>query len=537
MLGIFCRQCPGMDKMGHRRPVFQLKMKYSAISLSTGLIILPGPHERPGDGGLPAKILALAGLKLLKKVEVSGRIWISLARNGNARSGSLFCGIGQNQLTRDPYILKRLLQDGYGIVLQIVQPSADGSRDSHMITLWGYRYSWQIISKESWLQIRMMQKNLSWRNKLITNWSTTLWISMTESGGFATGGNNGKSWQPMHCWHNLSMRNNPSAQSDDLKRKITFDNKLEEQFMTNQLPESHRFFSRAIESFLFKIIFYLQTLLETQTRDHDDRLLHVFRSGAVISRGLKYIRESEYCMKLLSQVYVLTMKENPEGEGIAAHIYQTHRLSFLISYAHHDISIADDVAVATAFFFKNTDELYGTYNLPDLTSKSDFRSPNYIDYDYLMFLVERWQFLQDTEAYERLKRYCLRSLQRQPFNEISTRHRFIGFYSLLPAPLKEIASDILLQHMYRSNYLISVMKNDPWRFIEQVCLYQATSHDVGIFRLLTAKLVHLVEKHYHNVRYAAVESIMDDTLALTQSLLLYFRCCEEQPHLSKTTPA
>lgn len=56
--------------------------------------------------------------------------------------GSLFRGIGQNQLKRDPYLLKKLLEQGYGIVLQIIRPQPDGSRDSHMITLWGFRYSW-----------------------------------------------------------------------------------------------------------------------------------------------------------------------------------------------------------------------------------------------------------------------------------------------------------------------------------------------------------------------------------------------------------
>lgn len=57
-------------------------------------------------------------------------------------AGSLFRGIGQNQLKREPYILRRLLEEGYGVALQIVRPEADGSQDSHMITLWGFRYGW-----------------------------------------------------------------------------------------------------------------------------------------------------------------------------------------------------------------------------------------------------------------------------------------------------------------------------------------------------------------------------------------------------------
>jgi len=57
------------------------------------------------------------------------------------RSGSLFRGVGQYQLKRNPYILSDMLKRGYGIVLQIVRPLPDNSRDSHMVTLWGFRHS------------------------------------------------------------------------------------------------------------------------------------------------------------------------------------------------------------------------------------------------------------------------------------------------------------------------------------------------------------------------------------------------------------
>lgn len=60
-----------------------------------------------------------------------------------APAGSLFRGIGQKQLKRDPYLLRHSLEEGYGVVLQIVRPKPNGSRDSHMITLWGFRYDSQ----------------------------------------------------------------------------------------------------------------------------------------------------------------------------------------------------------------------------------------------------------------------------------------------------------------------------------------------------------------------------------------------------------
>jgi hypothetical protein len=57
------------------------------------------------------------------------------------RQGSIFRGVGQNQLKRNPNLLYELPAQGYGVVLQIVRPLDDGGRDSHMITLWGLRRS------------------------------------------------------------------------------------------------------------------------------------------------------------------------------------------------------------------------------------------------------------------------------------------------------------------------------------------------------------------------------------------------------------
>lgn len=81
------------------------------------------------------------GARTIKK---GGSFWPEVTFPGKKwghPAGSIFCGIGQNQLKRDPYILKNLLEKGYGIVLQIIHPLPDGSRDSHMITLWGFRYT------------------------------------------------------------------------------------------------------------------------------------------------------------------------------------------------------------------------------------------------------------------------------------------------------------------------------------------------------------------------------------------------------------
>jgi hypothetical protein len=55
--------------------------------------------------------------------------------------GALFRGLGCKMIERDPLSLKGLLDDGYGVVVQIVCPRPDGGRQSHMISLWGYTHT------------------------------------------------------------------------------------------------------------------------------------------------------------------------------------------------------------------------------------------------------------------------------------------------------------------------------------------------------------------------------------------------------------
>ncbi len=55
--------------------------------------------------------------------------------------GALYRGIGRGHLRRNPYVLKEALDEGYGIAIQIVHPTSGKKRDSHVITLWGYRYT------------------------------------------------------------------------------------------------------------------------------------------------------------------------------------------------------------------------------------------------------------------------------------------------------------------------------------------------------------------------------------------------------------
>ena len=55
--------------------------------------------------------------------------------------GALYRGLGSKMIARKPLALKSLLDDGYGVAIQIVRPQENGRRDSHVVSLWGYTYN------------------------------------------------------------------------------------------------------------------------------------------------------------------------------------------------------------------------------------------------------------------------------------------------------------------------------------------------------------------------------------------------------------
>jgi hypothetical protein len=54
--------------------------------------------------------------------------------------GGLYRGLGSKMIQRNPLALKALLDEGYGVAIQVVRPRKGGGRASHMIALWGYTY-------------------------------------------------------------------------------------------------------------------------------------------------------------------------------------------------------------------------------------------------------------------------------------------------------------------------------------------------------------------------------------------------------------
>lgn len=262
-------------------------------------------------------------------------------------------------------------------------------------------------------------------------------------------------------------------------------------------------------------------LLEHQASGAQELTLPLLKCGTVLAHALRYVADPVPSYHLLSQLYTLIAPQGSATEEETIRESQIHHLRFLTAYSQCDPATASDVAIITKNFWKQTEQTECPNILPDCTRKQDSRIPNFLEYDYLMLLFELWWLADDAEAYDRLQRHSARSLQAQPYHKICGHHRWIGFLAILPPPFQEISEDILLQHIFRSNYLRSAMRNDPWRFLEQACLHQLTRPDTALFRCITALLVRQIEEYKHAARYAGTSLVIDDTLVLANTLLLY----------------
>ena len=298
----------------------------------------------------------------------------------------------------------------------------------------------------------------------------------------------------------------------------------------NDLASNKRiFFSRTLESFHLKIVALLSAFFERNCSKVEDVPLHLLKYATVLARSLNYVHDYDQCRKLLLRLYELVAcQETEKGEAGKVYEYEIHRLRFLIIYvAQCDSAVAETVEMVTKHFFRQIEGIDRFIIRTDSKPYRDSRTPDYLQYDYLMLLVDLWRITSDAEACDRLKLYCALELQGAQYHEICDRHRLIGFFSILPAPFQAMSRDILLQNIFRDNYLKSTLKNDPWRFMEQICLCQLYHPDVTIFRFVTALFVRLLEEHNRSVHYVDVDLIVDqNSLELINALLLYMNLSE-----------
>ena len=74
---------------------------------------------------------------------VSGAFWQDIcypAYYWVSRKGALFRGVSAAKLRADPLALRKLLEEGYGVALQLVHDYDEENEARHVVTLWGFKY-------------------------------------------------------------------------------------------------------------------------------------------------------------------------------------------------------------------------------------------------------------------------------------------------------------------------------------------------------------------------------------------------------------
>jgi hypothetical protein len=135
-VGLLLRQMCWRGLAGVLTPVSRMRMRSFSTTVTTGRMTETGRPIPRGSGGSRAETLRPAReLKWTCRAEGS-----FVGRHLLPTRGAVYRGLGSGVIRGHPLILKRVLDQGYGVAIQIVHPVPNGKRKSHVITLWGYRY-------------------------------------------------------------------------------------------------------------------------------------------------------------------------------------------------------------------------------------------------------------------------------------------------------------------------------------------------------------------------------------------------------------
>jgi UDP-N-acetylmuramoyl-tripeptide--D-alanyl-D-alanine ligase len=195
-----------------------------------------------------------------------------------------------------------------------------------------------------------------------------------------------------------------------------------------------------------------------------------------------------------------------------------HRAALLLSELHRNHSPANGFSASLQDLLNGT--TFGDHLDADKTDNIRHRRGP-LNYELMWLLAETWRLRQLSLAYTTLEKYCRRDLAHLSPERLNKSHRYLGFFSLMPAPLPDIADDILLQHLFRSNYLRSTINSDPWKFFEQVCLYLIHRPNDAAWQFLTVLLQKEIERHLASSRYHERTTLLDTRVEICGVLRLF----------------
>lgn len=225
----------------------------------------------------------------------------------------------------------------------------------------------------------------------------------------------------------------------------------------------------------------------------------------------------------LGNLFTHIMSEDPaEKQAAPPDRCGLHKLRFLLAWAHLRNHSADGVEVAiNSFKTTHADTLWSKH----FPGPSQSPPSDELIYDYLWLLVDLWQIREDHEAFHRLRDYLDAYLNRTPYHIVCKTHRLAGFFAVGADQYSRVAEDIVLQHLYRINYLHSALASDAWHLFEQLYLYLCFSSAERIFPYIATLLKLHVEKELMqgsgHIRPMDTETHLRKTSVLLQHLVCY----------------
>lgn len=283
----------------------------------------------------------------------------------------------------------------------------------------------------------------------------------------------------------------------------------------------HVFLRKIFEKWFDKWMarFRLQ-LSRLDDNDADSHLLQQY--GTLLAKSLPYLNSMHDCQKQLDILFTRTLDEKYYCQKNSDLIINVHQLRFLTSFSQIELSKREEARAEIDTSFDSFFTLkYG--NQID-TSPPGRRNPPPLVYEYLVALTDMYIAFQDTTSYSILHKYCSIIIEKKDYNQLCKLHRYIGFFAATNPSFGDIYKDILIQNLFRINFLRWALQNDPWRFLEQVFISQFFLPDQSIFRFATTLLIKQIEKFSQSTRFSTEDSTLHEGFKLTHVLLCYLRC-------------
>jgi UDP-N-acetylmuramoyl-tripeptide--D-alanyl-D-alanine ligase len=273
------------------------------------------------------------------------------------------------------------------------------------------------------------------------------------------------------------------------------------------------FFSGALAFFQHSIETSIKEYLAEGYQASQSDLINLLRGARMLSDEGCTLYDSTSFRTTVKKVISLRSERAPGNT-----LEHIHEAALLLSELHRNHSPAKGFSASLHDLLDST--TFGDRLDADKTDNIRHR-PGPIDYELMWLLAETWRLRQLPLAYATLEKYCRRDLARLSSERLNKHHRYLGFFSLMPAPLPDIADDILLQHLFRSNYLRSTINSDPWKFFEQVCLYLTHRPNDAARQFLTVLLQKEIERHLASSRYHERATLLDTTVEICRVLRLF----------------